>query len=176
MRDFQPSNSADQQTFSTCDLCDAYLGDDSGMFRVLAPVFRRFGALERFSGEVSTMQCLDDNSLVRAVLSEPGNRRVLVVDGGGSLRRALVGGNVAAAAASNGWSGVLVYGCVRDVAELNATPLGLLALALHPMPTVKKNQGLRDVTVQIAGSVIRPGDWLYADEDGVVVASRNLLL
>ena len=101
MSDSQPS-------FSTCDLCDAHISDDSGDFRVLPPVFRSFGAHARFAGEVSTVQCLDDNSLVRAALAEPGRGRVLVVDGGGSLRRALVGGNVAASAAKNGWAGVLV--------------------------------------------------------------------
>lgn len=175
MSDSRQSAATAEQAFSTCDLCDAYLTDDSGRFRVLPAVFRHFGAVARFGGQVSTVQCLDDNSLVRAALAEPGNGRVLVVDGGGSLRRALVGGNVAASAAKNGWAGVLVYGCVRDVAELNATPVGLLALALQPMPTVKQNQGLRDVAVQIAGCLVRPGDWLYADEDGVVVADRNLL-
>jgi regulator of ribonuclease activity A len=121
------------------------------------------------------VQCLDDNSLVRAALAEPGGGRVLVVDGGGSLRRALVGGNVATSAAQNGWAGVLVYGCVRDVAELKSTPVGLYALALNPMPTVKQGQGLRDVYVQIAGLWIRPGDWLYADADGIVLSRRNLL-
>ena len=112
---------------------------------------------------------------MRSALAEPGRGRVLVVDGGGSLRRALVGGNVAASAAKNGWAGVLVYGCVRDVAELNATAVGLYALALNPMPTVKQGQGLRDVYVQIAGLWVRPGDWLYADADGIVVSRRNLL-
>ena len=161
--------------FSTCDLCDAHISDSSVDFRVLAPVFSSYGAHPRFFGEVCTVQCLDDNSLVRAVLAEPGNGRVLVVDGGGSLRRALVGGKVAASAADNGWAGVLVYGCVRDLAELQATPVGLMALALNPMPTAKQGQGLRDVAVQVAGAWVRPGDWLYADEDGVVVSRRNLL-
>lgn len=161
--------------FSTCDLCDGHVNDDSGTLRVLPPVFRSFGGRSSFAGPVSTVQCLDDNSLVRAALAEPGLGRVLVVDGGGSLRRALVGGNVAASAARNGWAGVLVYGCVRDVAELGATPVGLYALALNPMPTHKQNQGLRDVVVNIAGVLIRPGEWLYADADGVVVAAHHLL-
>lgn len=162
--------------FSTCDLCDAHISDNSGDFRVLPPVFRSYGGKPRFVGEVRTVQCLDDNSLVRAVLAEPGKGRVLVVDGGGSLRRALVGGNVAASAAQNGWAGVLVYGCVRDVAELASTEVGLYALALNPMPTVKKAQGLRDVTVQITGLWVSPGDWLYADADGIVLSRHNLLL
>ena len=169
------SDSSSRPSFSTCDLCDAHISDDSGDFRVLPPVFHSFGAHVSFAGEVSTVQCLDDNSLVRSALADPGRGRVLVVDGGGSLRRALVGGNVAASAAKNGWAGVLVYGCVRDVAELNATAVGLYALALNPMPTVKQGQGLRDVYVQIAGLWVRPGDWLYADTDGIVVSRRNLL-
>ncbi|MFD2756478.1 ribonuclease E activity regulator RraA [Comamonas terrae] len=161
--------------FSTCDLCDGHVNDDSGTLRVLPPIFRSYGGHASFAGPVSTVQCLDDNSLVRTVLAEPGHGRVLVVDGGGSLRRALVGGNVAASAARNGWAGVLVYGCVRDVAELGATPVGLYALALNPMPTHKQNQGLCDVAVSIGGVPVRPGEWLYADADGVVVATRNLL-
>lgn len=169
------SDSPASLPFSTCDLCDAHISDDSSDFRVLPPVFHSYGANVGFMGEVSTVQCLDDNSLVRAALAEPGDGRVLVVDGGGSLRRALVGGNVAASAAQNGWAGVLVYGCVRDLAELKAASVGLYALALNPMPTVKQGQGLRDVYVQIAGLWIRPGDWLYADADGIVLSRRNLL-
>ena len=160
--------------FSTCDFCDMHLNDDSGRFRVLPPVFRSFGGHRKFAGRVATVQCLDDNSLVRATLVTPGEGRVLVVDGGGSLRRALVGGNVAASAAKNGWAGVLVYGCVRDVAELGAVATGLYALALNPMPTRKQNQGLSNVAVQIANIPIAPGDWLYADEDGIVVSDREL--
>ena len=97
--------------------------------------------------------------------------RVLVVDGGGSLRKALVGGNLAAAAARNGWAGVLVYGCVRDVAELRAADVGVVALGLMPMPTEKRKEGQMDVVVDIAGVRVAPGDWLYADEDGVVIAA-----
>ena len=100
---------------------------------------------------------------------------VLVVDGGASLRYALVGGNLAAAAARNGWAGLLVDGCVRDVAELNATPIGIRALALMPLPTEKRNQGQRDVAVCIQGVWVRPGDWLYADADGIVVSAQPLL-
>jgi regulator of ribonuclease activity A len=99
---------------------------------------------------------------------------VLVVDGGGSLRRALVGGNLAKSAARNGWAGIVVDGCVRDVAELNAEALGIRALALMPLPTEKRGEGQRDVAVQIQGVWVRPGDWLYADADGVVVSSTSL--
>ncbi|HEY0856941.1 MAG TPA: ribonuclease E activity regulator RraA [Albitalea sp.] len=155
--------------FSTCDLCDVHKNDGSGSFRVLPPVFRDFGAKRRFAGPVSTVKCFEDNSLVKAALDEPGRQRVLVVDGGGSLRRALVGGNLAAAAARNGWAGVVVHGCVRDARELAACEVGIRALALMPLPTDKRNSGERDVPLQIDGVWVRPGDWLYADEDGMVV-------
>ena len=155
--------------FSTCDLCDAHKNDDDGAFRVLPPVFRDFGAVTRFAGPVSTVKCHEDNTLVKAAVDSPGGGRVLVVDGGGSLRRALLGGNLAAAAAKNGWAGVVIDGCVRDRAELAACDLGIRALALIPLPTERRNNGQRDVPVQIQGVWVRPGDWLYADADGIVV-------
>lgn len=154
---------------STCDLCDAHKGDSSGAFRVLPPVFRAFGALIAFAGPVSTVQCLDDNTSVKQAVETPGAGRVLVVDGGASLRRALVGGNLAAAAARNGWAGLLVDGCVRDRAELDATAIGIRALALMPLPTERRQAGRVGLPVCIQGVWVRPGDWLVADEDGIVL-------
>jgi len=158
----------------TCDLCDAHKGDTSGAFRVLPPVWRHFGARQRFAGPVVTVRCFEDNSLVKAAVDSPGEGRVLVVAGGGSMRRALLGGNLGAAAARNGWAGVVIDGCVRDVAELAACEVGICALASMPMPPDKRNEGARDVAVQVQGVWVRPGDWLCADEDGVVVADRAL--
>ena len=158
----------------TCDLCDTHKADTSGAFRVLPPVFRDFGGRHRFAGPVLTIKCHEDNSLVKAMLDTPGEGRVLVVDGGGSLRRALVGGNLGAAGERNGWAGIVVDGCVRDVAELAPLQLGIKALASMPLPTEKRNEGQRDVAVQIQGVWVRPGDWLYADEDGIVVSDRRL--
>lgn len=155
--------------FSTCDLCDAHKHEIGTRLFIVPPVFRDLGGVRRFSGTVATVKCFEDNSLVKAALDEPGQGRVLVVDGGASLRRALVGGNVAAAAAKNGWAGVVVDGAVRDVAELAATPVGIRALALMPIPTEKHGVGERDVTVQIQGVWVRPGDTLYADADGIVI-------
>jgi len=170
------SDQASQPTvFATCDLCDAHKNDTDGAFRVLPPVFRDFGAVRRFSGPVSTVKCHEDNTLVKAALDMPGLGRVLVVDGGASLRRALVGGNLGAAAARNGWAGVVVDGCVRDVAELAQCQTGVRALASMPLPTEKRNEGQRDVAVQVQGVWVRPGDWLYADEDGIVVSAQPLL-
>lgn len=158
----------------TCDLCDAHKGDDTGAFRVLPPVFKDFGALTRFAGPVVTVKCFEDNTPVKRALEGPGEGRVLVVDGGASLRRALVGGNIGAAAARNGWAGVVIDGCVRDVAELRECQVGIRALASMPLPTERKADGLCDVVVQIQGVWVRPGDWLYADEDGMVVSAVPL--
>lgn len=156
----------------TCDLCDAHKGDSSGAFRVLPPVFQAYGGRAAFAGPVRTVKCFEDNTSVKALLEGPGHGAVLVVDGGGSLRRALVGGNIAAAAARNGWAGVVVDGCVRDVAELAATDLGLRALALMPLPTERRQAGQVDVPVQVQGVAVRPGDWLVADADGIVLLDR----
>jgi regulator of ribonuclease activity A len=171
------------ELFFTCDLCDSYKNDASGDFRILAPVFRDFGAVRKFCGPVVTIQCFEDNSLVKAVLDtqgfveSPAGRvgKVLVVDGGGSLRRALLGGNLGAAAVRNGWAGVVIDGCVRDVMELAALDVGIRARASMPMPTEKRNQGQADLAVQIEGVWVRPGDWLYADEDGMVISTRCLI-
>jgi regulator of ribonuclease activity A len=161
-------------SFSTCDFCDTHKNDTTGQFRVLPPVFRDFGAVRKFAGPVVTVKCFEDNSLVKAAVDSPGGRRVLVVDGGGSLRRALLGGNLGASAAKNGWAGVVIDGCVRDVAELAAHQVGIRALASMPLPTEKRNEGQRDVPVQVQGIWVRPGDWLYADEDGMVVSAAAL--
>jgi regulator of ribonuclease activity A len=159
---------------ATCDLCDAHKADDSGAFRVLPPVWRHFGARRAFHGPVSTVKCFEDNSLVKAAVESAGEGRVLVVDGGASLRRALLGGNLGAAAARNGWAGVVIDGCVRDVAELAACDVGICALAPMPLPTERHGEGQRDVAVRVQGVWVRPGDWLYADEDGIVVSAARL--
>lgn len=155
---------------STCDVCDAFKSDSSGALRVLPPVFHSYGGVEAFAGPAFTVKCFEDNSLVKAAVDTPGHGRVLVVDGGGSVQCALVGGNLAAAAARNGWAGVVVWGAVRDAAELRAAAVGIRALALVPMPTEKRNEGQSDLPVQLAGVAVHPGHWVYADADGVLVA------
>ncbi len=162
-------------SFATCDLCDTHEGDTSGAFRVLPPLFRDFGAARAFCGPVHTVRAPEDNSRVREAVNSPGQGRVLVVDGGGSLRRALVGGNLAVAAARNGWAGIVVDGGVRDVAELRAAGIPIRALALVPLRTQKHGEGQAGQPVQLQGVWVRPGDWLYADEDGIVVADRALV-
>jgi regulator of ribonuclease activity A len=172
-----------QIAFATCDLCDAHKNDSTGNFRVLPPVFTDYGQVRKFAGPVVTVKCFEDNTLVKAAVDSPGFfdgphgrvAQVLVVDGGGSLRRALLGGNLGAAAARNGWAGVVIDGCVRDTAELAGHAVGIRALAAMPLPTEKRNEGQAGVAVQVQGVWVRPGDWLYADEDGIVVGATPLV-
>ncbi|MCG8442478.1 MAG: ribonuclease E activity regulator RraA [Caulobacterales bacterium] len=157
-------------SFSTCDLCDAHPDD----VRVLEPVFAEFGGRGAFHGPVATAKCFEDNSMVREAVSEPGNGRVLIVDGGASLRRSLLGGDLAAKATANGWAGIVIDGAARDGDELAACALGVRARALIPMKTVKRGEGVRDIPVRVAGQTVAPGDHLYADRDGIIVAARAL--
>lgn len=157
--------------FLTCDLCDAHedkLAD--GSLSVLPPYFRQFGKRKKFAGPAVTLKVFEDNVLVRAALELPGGGRVLVVDGGGSMRCALVGGNLGLLAEKNGWSGILVNGCIRDVDEINACDVGVRALSTHPRRSHRKGLGESEVRVDIAGVAVNPGDWIYADRDGVLVS------
>lgn len=164
-----------QPVFATADLCDIHAQDGSAMFRVLPPVFRDFGATRPFHGSVLTVRALEDNSRVREAVNTPGAGRVLVVDGGASLRHALVGGNLAAAAMRNGWAGLVIDGCVRDVIELRACGLPVRALASMPVAPRKSGEGVAGQPVQIQGIRVYTGDWLYADDDGIVLADRQLI-
>jgi regulator of ribonuclease activity A len=163
-------------SFATTDLCDdhASLLDD-GRLAVLPPVFKHYGQRVRFAGRVVTLKVHEDNALVRSMLETPGDGNVLVVDGGGSLRRALVGGQLGLLAQDNGWAGIVVDGCIRDTDEINACDIGVRALAAHPQKSSKKGVGERNVRVHIAGVAVNPGDWLYADADGILIAQQKLV-
>ncbi|GIX34895.1 MAG: putative 4-hydroxy-4-methyl-2-oxoglutarate aldolase [Lysobacteraceae bacterium] len=155
----------------------ADLSDAHPACPILAPRFRDFGGRPRFAGPVRTLKVFEDNALVRSTLERPGAGAVLVVDGGGSLRCALVGGQLGLLAVRNGWAGIVVNGCVRDVAELRALDLGVRALASHPRKSAKGSHGgLADVVVEVAGVSIAPGAWLYADEDGILISPTPLCL
>ena len=161
--------------FATTDLCDGHpeLLDD-GRLAVLPPVLRHFGKRSRFAGPAVTLKVFEDNALVRAALETPGEGRVLVIDGGGSLRRALLGGQLGLLAQNNGWAGVIVDGCVRDTEELAACDVGILALATIPRRSARDGVGQRDARVTICGVAVVPGNWIYADADGVLVAQQQL--
>ncbi len=122
------------------------------------------------------MRCFEANPLVRAALEEDGAGRVLVVDGGGSLRCALLGDNIAAMAADHGWAGIIIHGCIRDSADIARMPLGVKALATHPLKSGKRDRGLAGVPLRFGGVTVRPGDWVYADGDGVLVSPTELTL
>lgn len=158
--------------FTTPDLCDAY----PDLLQVVEPVFRTYGAETTFSGPVETLKVFEDNALVRQILETPGDGRVLVVDGGGSLRCALLGGRLAYLAHTNGWSGVLINGAVRDAAELYQVPVGIRALNTVPRRSDKNGIGERGGTVVFAGATFSRHMYLYADDDGILVAERNLLV
>lgn len=155
----------------TTDICDEF----SEKLRIATPLFLDYGGRKVFEGPITTVKVFEDNSLVREALGEAGQGRVLVVDGGGSMRCALLGDQLAELGHKNGWAGVVVYGCIRDAADIAQIDLGVKALNTHPLKSVKKGVGDRDVPVTFAGMTLRPGDYLYADEDGIVVAEEKLL-
>ncbi len=156
--------------FATTDLSDTH----AGKLRYLPPVFQDFGGRMRFHGGVKTLVTFEDNTKVRAAVETPGEGRVLVVDGGGSMNCALFGGNLAKLAADNGWAGVVINGCVRDRAELAAEAVGIKALGSHPKKSQKRDLGTYDVPLSFGGVSITPGDWLYGDEDGIIIADGEL--
>jgi regulator of ribonuclease activity A len=131
--------------------------------------FRQYGEVRQFNGRVRTVRCLEDNSLLRALLTEPGQGQVLVVDGGGSFRTALLGDMVAGVAVERGWAGIVVNGCVRDVEALRRLPIGIKALGSNPRRSGKLGTGEVDVPVTFGGATFVPGQTLTSDEDGVVV-------
>ena len=156
--------------FSTPDLADAH----PDAVALILP-WRNFGGREKFSGPVVTVKCFEDNSLVKALASTPGEGRVIVVDGAQSPRRALLGDQIAAAAAANGWAGLVIAGAVRDVEMLAQIDLGVKALFACPQKTEKRGEGQQDVPIEVGGVVVVPGSYLYADANGVLLASSALL-
>ena len=157
-------------TMLTADFCDEFAAD----IQVADPVFHIYGGRRSFAGQVVTLRVFEDNPLVKSALEEPGHARVLVVDGGASQRCALLGGNLARLASDNGWSGVIINGCIRDRAEVDLTDIGVRALNTCPRKSRKQGLGDKDVDLYIAGIDVSPGDYVFADEDGIVVSGRDL--
>lgn len=150
----------------TPDLCDEY----PDQVQVLEPMLSNFGAVEAFGGPIKTVKCFEDNSRVKELVAEPGEGRVMVVDGGGSMRCALLGDMLAEKAAGNGWAGLIIYGCVRDVDVIGETRLGVQALAPIPIKSVRRGVGEVDLPVTFGGVTFRPGEYVYADNNGVIAA------
>ena len=154
----------------TCDLYD----DFEGSVETCSLQFRDFGARRRFFGPVRTVRCLNDNSVFRELLGEPGNGGVIVVDGQGSTVRALLGDMLAAKGAANGWAGVIINGVVRDSVEIAGIDIGVKALGTNPAKSVKKGEGELDVAIEFGGVNFEPGYWVYCDEDGVLVSATEI--
>jgi regulator of ribonuclease activity A len=154
----------------TTDLCDRHWAE----LQIAEPIFRDYGGQISFAGPIATVQAYEDNVLIRAILETPGNGRVLVMDGGASLRRALIGGIIAELAHKNGWAGLVINGCIRDIGELSRVPIGIKALNVIPLRPLKQGTGQRDIVLNFAGVKFRPGDWLCADEDGIIVSAKEL--
>jgi RraA family protein len=159
----------------TAEICDTNATHlTNGDLRILHPVFQMYGQSRAFSGPVVTVKVFEDNVLVRELLETKGEGRVLVIDGGGSMRCALVGGNLVQLAQNMGWSGIVVNGCIRDVDEINLCQVGVRALASHPLKSNKNGTGEKHVAVYVGGTFIRDGEWLYADNDGIIVSKFEL--
>jgi regulator of ribonuclease activity A len=157
-------------TISTPDLCDA-----APEAVAIELALCNFGQIRQFGGEAVTIKCHEDNSLVKSCVEEAGRGRVIVVDGGGSRRRALLGDMLAEKAAANGWAGLVINGAIRDVDEIGRIPLGVQALGSCPVKTEKLGVGQRDIEIHMGGVAIAPGDYIYADNNGVIVSKRPLM-
>lgn len=155
----------------TPDLCDEY----PDLVQVLTPMLQNFGGVESFGGEIVTVKCYEDNSIVKEQVGQPGHGKVMVVDGGGSMRNALLGDMLAEKAAENGWEGLVIYGCIRDVDVIRKTQLGVQAISTNPRKTEKRGIGDLNIPVTFGGITFVPGQFVYADNNGVIVAPTKLV-
>ncbi len=163
--------------FVTCDLLD---DNSDKAIGVVSPYidgksFKNYGGRTSFGGQAVTVKCFEDNSRVKELLATDRDGRVLVVDGGGSIRCALLGDMIAESAVKHGWAGVIVYGCVRDIDAMRQMELGVQALASIPQKSTRKGIGEVGVTLQFGGVTIRDGDYVYADNNGILVAAEPLI-
>ncbi|AHK15947.1 MULTISPECIES: ribonuclease E activity regulator RraA [Thalassolituus] len=156
--------------YLTPDLCDEY----PDLVQVVEPMFNNYGLHESFGGEIVTVKCFEDNSKVKELVDTDGKGKVMVVDGGGSMRHALLGDMLAEKAAKNGWEGLIIYGCIRDVDAIMETELGVQALGTNPLKTDKRGLGDVNVTVKFGGVEFVPGQFVYADNNGVIVSPKAL--
>ena len=156
----------------TPDLCD----ENPELVQAVEPGFSNYGGLDAFYGQIVTVKCFEDNSKVKELVEQPGEGKVMVVDAGGSFRCAMLGDMLAEKAVKNGWSGIIMYGCVRDVDVLAELPLGVQALGSHPMKSLKKGIGEQDLDVTFGGVTFRPGEYVYADNNGIIISPEPLQL
>lgn len=156
--------------YNTSALCDIYFDQ----IDVVEPMFSNFGGCASFAGQITIIKCFEDNGIIRSILQEDGEGRVLLIDGGGSLRRALIDAEIAALAEENNWEGLVVYGCVREVDELEDMSIGIQALASIPVGAVSQEVGEVDIPVNFGGVTFVPDDYLYADNTGIIISQEAL--
>jgi regulator of ribonuclease activity A len=165
------TNTIDPIQIATADLCDAH----ADQLQIAQPLFHSYGGRRQFGGRIATVQVFKDNVLVRRQLEQTASEAVLVIDGGGSLECALVGDILAGLAVENGWTGIVVNGCIRDAAAIAGLKIGIRALNTHPLKSGKRGTGQENLPVTFAGVTFRPGEYLYADDDGMVVSATPLI-
>ena len=156
--------------FKTADLCDEF----STSLQIIEPGFISYGGQLCFYGPVSTVKCFEDNSKVRQQLSTPGHGRVLMIDAGASTRCAMLGDLLVGFGVENDWAGIIMYGMIRDSVDISNMPIGVMALGTHPKKSEKKNKGDIDIDINFPGATIKPGDWVYADQDGIIISNKKL--
>ena len=157
---------------TTSDISDKLHPD----VQYLEPVYKSYGAKTSFSGRIITIKCYEDNSLVEEALKTNGKASVLVIDAGGSMNCAMLGDKRAANAIKNKWEGILVHGLIRDSATINRMDIGIRALGVCPLKSIKKGVGDSNLVVNFSGATFTPGEYLYADEDGVIVIKEKASL
>ena len=170
--------------FSTADLCDEFCGKTYDPhihnLQIVGSCLNNYGMRPRIHGQVVTLKLFEDNQLVREQVSSNGldeneKGKVLVVDGGGSMRRALLGDMLAGFASDNGWNGIIINGCIRDSVDMATIDIGVKALGTHPLPNLKKGVGNINVPISFLGLNIDAGNYIYADEDGIIVSPKALV-
>ncbi len=174
------TNSVSGKTIVTCDLLDEHPDCQVCMPNMEGKRFFSYGGNAKFGGEVVTVKCFEDNSRVKELLATDGkdaqgNGKVLVVDGGASMRCALLGDMIAQSAVDNGWAGVIVYGCVRDVDDMGKMPIGVQALGATPRKSNRKGIGETDIEINFGGMTIKSGMYVYADNNGIIVSEKALI-
>ena len=157
--------------YLTPDFCDEY----PDLIRVVEPIFKCYRGKSCFGGQIVTIKCHEDNSVVKETAGTAGNGKIIVVDGGGSLRRALLGDLIAENAVQNGWEGFIIYGCIRDVDAISTMNLDVRALNTIPLKTEKRGIGDLNIPVSFGGVTFKPGEYVYADNNGIIVSSKLLI-
>ena len=161
--------------FKTADLTDEFCAENCDEVQAAGMIFKNYGAKPRFYGEIVTLKLFEDNQLVRDQVNSDGKGKVLVIDAGASMRRALLGDMLAAKAVENGWAGVLINGCIRDSVDMASMQLGVMALGTHPLKTVKNGVGQTNVSVTFSELNFEPTDFIYVDEDGIIISKKPLI-